>query len=120
MLHKCKNKRRYSYNLVWSFEITKIDGGIHPVACGSVFRRLIAYKCYRNASLLFFGKHTISSEVGCQQEDPCGPLAFSLTAHPIVKMWTIELNLWFMDDSCLTALGVLLENFKSLIEGNVI
>jgi hypothetical protein len=49
-------------------------------------------QCYREPSHLFFGNYIIPSVVGCQQGDPCGPMAFSLTVHPIVESITTELK----------------------------
>jgi hypothetical protein len=56
-------------------------------------------QCYREPSHLFFGNYIIPSVVGCQQGDPCGPMAFSLTVHPIVESITTELNIWYLDDA---------------------
>jgi hypothetical protein len=42
------------------------------------------YQCYRNPSTLFFDNHLISSSVGAQQGDSCGPMIFSLAIQPII------------------------------------
>ena len=59
------------------------------------------WQCYSSPSSLFFGNETISSEVGAQQGDPCGPMAFSLCIQPIIEMLASELNIWYLDDGTL-------------------
>lgn len=59
------------------------------------------WQCYSSSSSLFFGNEQISSEVGAQQGDPCGPMAFSLCIHPIIEMLASELNIWYLDDGTL-------------------
>lgn len=56
------------------------------------------WQCYAKPSLLFFGDKTINSQVGAQQGDPAGPLAFCLGVHPITTDLKSELNLWYLDD----------------------
>lgn len=72
---------------------------------------------YSTPSLLFFGKDTISSEVGCQQGDPCGPLSFSVTIQPIVNNVRSELNAWYLDDGTIADYyKTVLEDFKVIIK----
>lgn len=59
------------------------------------------WQCYSSSSILFFGKDQIMSEVGAQQGDPCGPLAFSLIIQPIIENLLSELNIWYLDDGTL-------------------
>jgi hypothetical protein len=73
-------------------------------------------QCYREPSHLFFGNYIIPSVVGCQQGDPCGPMAFSLTVHPIVESITTELNVWYLDDATIADVpDIVFENFKRII-----
>jgi hypothetical protein len=51
------------------------------------------YQCYRNPSTLFFGNHLISSSVGAQQGNPCGPMTFSLAIQPIILSLDYQLNI---------------------------
>jgi hypothetical protein len=51
------------------------------------------YQCYRNPSTLFFGNHLISSSVGAQQGDPCGPMIFSLSIQPIILSLDSQLSI---------------------------
>jgi len=55
-------------------------------------------QAYRSPSALFWGTTPISSELGVQQDDPCGPALFALVLQPIVEAIRTELNLWFLDD----------------------
>jgi len=55
-------------------------------------------QAYRSPSALFWGTTPISSELGVQQGDPCGPALFALVLQPIVEAIRTELNLWFLDD----------------------
>lgn len=72
---------------------------------------------YSKSSLLLFGEHRISSESGCQQGDPCGPLAFSVTIQPMVEEMNSELNTWYLDEGTLAdEPNQVLEDFKKLIE----
>jgi hypothetical protein len=41
----------------------------------------------------FFGNKTISSEVGVQQGDSCGPMSFSITVQPLVNNLLPKLNI---------------------------
>lgn len=72
---------------------------------------------YDTPSLLFFGEREISSETGCQQGDPCGPLAFSVTIHPMVEEMNSEFNAWYLDDGTLAdEPNQVYEDFKKLIK----
>jgi hypothetical protein len=53
------------------------------------------YQCYKNPSTLFFGDHLISSSVGAQQGDPCGPMIFSLAIQPIIL--SLNSQLFFVE-----------------------
>jgi hypothetical protein len=76
----------------------------------------IGMLCYRNPSTLFFGDHLISSSVGAQQGDPCGPMIFSLAIQPIILSLDSELNIWYLDDGTLADYPeVVLSDFKKVI-----
>jgi hypothetical protein len=71
---------------------------------------------YRNPSTLFFGDHLISSSVGPQQGDPCGPMIFSLAIQPIILSLDSQLNIWYLDDGTLADYPeVVLSDFKKII-----
>lgn len=75
------------------------------------------WQCYSLPSALFFGNEQIPSEVGAQQGDPCGPMAFSLSIHPIIEMLASELNIWYLDDGTLGGeYDAVLSDFKLLIQ----
>lgn len=74
------------------------------------------WQCYSKPSFLFFGNDTIMSQVGAQQGDPCGPLAFSLSIQPIIEGMASELNLWYLDDGTLCGEPeVVLSDLRKLI-----
>jgi hypothetical protein len=65
---------------------------------------------------IFFGDHLISSSVGAQQGDPCGPMIFSLAIQPIILSLDSELNIWYLDDGTLADYPeVVLSDFKKVI-----
>lgn len=75
------------------------------------------WQCYFSPSLLFFGNDTIQSQIGCQQDDPCGPLIFCLAIHSIISNLEQDINVWYLDDGTLADKPELvLENFKNLID----
>jgi hypothetical protein len=64
----------------------------------------------------FLGNHLISSSVGAQQGDPCGPMIFSLTIQPIILSLDSQLNIWYLDDRTLADYPeVVLSDFKKVI-----
>lgn len=74
------------------------------------------WQCYSTPSLLIFGSDIIQSQVGAQQGDPCGPLAFSLSIHPIIEGMASELNIWYLDDGTLCGEpDIVLSDFHKLI-----
>ena len=67
--------------------------------------------------LSIFGYEQIPSQVGAQQGDPCGPMAFSLCLQPIIEMIAAELNIWYLVDGTLGGdPETVLNDFKILIE----
>ncbi len=75
------------------------------------------WQCYSTPSLLFFGNDTILSQVGAQQGDPCGPLAFSLSIQPIIEAMASELNIWYLDDGTICGEpATVLSDFRKLID----
>lgn len=59
----------------------------------------------------------ILSEVGAQQGDPAGPLAFSFSIHPIITSLQCILNVWYLDDETLCDdPEKVLADFKLLLE----
>ena len=62
--------------------------------------------CYGSQPLLHLDEHTIFSKCGVQQGDPLGPLAFSLSLHPVIERIKEEvpglhINAWYLDDGTL-------------------
>lgn len=75
------------------------------------------WQCYSSDSFLFYGDKVIMSQVGAQQGDPLGPMAFSLTIHPIIETLASELNLWYLDDGTLGGdPETILNDFQNIIE----
>jgi hypothetical protein len=56
--------------------------------------------------------HLISSSVGAQQGDPCGPMIFSLAIQPIILSLDSQLNIWYLADHP----KVVLSDFKKVIK----
>lgn len=57
------------------------------------------------------------SQVGAQQGDPCGPLAFSLSIQPIIEAMSSELNIWYLDDGTICGEPTtVLSDFRKLID----
>ncbi|KAL1446882.1 hypothetical protein WDU94_010923, partial [Cyamophila willieti] len=76
------------------------------------------WQCYQSPSHLFYGDDILSSQVGSQQGDPTGPLAFSLTIHPLIMSLKSHINLWYLDDGTLCdSPDIVLEDFKTIISG---
>jgi hypothetical protein len=74
------------------------------------------YQCYRNPSTLFFGNHLISSSVGAQQGDPCGPMIFSLTIQPIILSLDSQMNIWYLYYGTLADYPqIVLSDFKKVL-----
>jgi hypothetical protein len=89
---------------------------LKEVQCHTPLLYPYLYQCYRNPSTLFFGDHLISSSVGAQQGDPCGPIIFSLAIQPIILSLNSELNIWYLDDGTLADYPeVVLSDFKKVI-----
>jgi hypothetical protein len=89
---------------------------LKEVQCHTPLLYPYLYQCYRNPSTLFFGDHLISSSVGAQQGDPCGPMIFSLAIQPIILSLNSELNIWYLDDGTLADYPeVVLSDFKKVI-----
>jgi hypothetical protein len=64
----------------------------------------------------FLGNHLISSSVGAQQGDSCGPMIFSLTIQPIILSLDSQLNIWYLDDRTLADYPeVVFSDFKKVI-----
>lgn len=59
------------------------------------------FQCYSSSSSLFFEKHELLSQVGCQQGDPLGPALFSLSIQNIISDLKSKFNLWYLDDGTL-------------------
>jgi hypothetical protein len=58
----------------------------------------------------------MSSSVGAQQGDPCGPMIFSLAIQPIILSLDSQLNIWYLDDGTLADYPeVVLSDFKKVI-----
>ncbi|MDP7042212.1 MAG: tRNA dihydrouridine(20/20a) synthase DusA, partial [Gammaproteobacteria bacterium] len=61
--------------------------------------------CYASPSRLLFDGAAISSEVGCQQGDPLGPLLFSMAIQPILMELAgidgVDLMFSYLDDCCI-------------------
>jgi hypothetical protein len=65
--------------------------------------------------LQLYGDHLISSSVGPQQGDPCGPMIFSLAIQPIILSLDSQLNIWYLDDGTLADYPeVVLSDFLSI------
>jgi hypothetical protein len=58
----------------------------------------------------------ISSSVGAQQGDACGPMIFSFAIQPIILSLDSQLNIWYLDDGTLADYPrVVLSDFKKVI-----
>jgi hypothetical protein len=75
------------------------------------------WQCYSEPSFLYYGENVILSEVGAQQGDPTGPLAFSLAIQPLINSLSSDLNVWYLDDGTIgDFVEKVLTDFKNLIE----
>nr|GFD30787.1 hypothetical protein [Tanacetum cinerariifolium] len=72
--------------------------------------------CYSNPARLYYKEHTLWSCQGVQQDDPLGPLLFSLVLHPLICKIRDSLSLsfhdWYLDD------GTIIED--TLVVGKVL
>jgi hypothetical protein len=99
-----------------AFNSVERDCILKEVQCHTPLLYPYLYQCYRNPSTLFFGDHLISSSVGAQQGDSCGPMIFSLTIQPIILSLDSQLNIWYLDDRTLADYPeVVLSDFKKVI-----
>ena len=55
-------------------------------------------QAYKQATTLFFGNFRLTSEYGVQQDDPLGPLLFSIAFHDLVASLQSERKVWYLDD----------------------
>jgi hypothetical protein len=99
-----------------AFNSVERDCILKEVQCHTPLLYPYLYQCYRNPSTLFFGNHLISSSVGAQQGDPCGPMIFSLAIQPIILSLDSQLNIWYLHDGTLADYPeVVLSDFKKVI-----
>jgi hypothetical protein len=99
-----------------AFNSVELDCILKEVQCHTPLLYHYLYQCYRNPSTLFFGNHLISSSVGAQQGDPCGPMIFSLAIQPIILFLDSQLKIWYLDDGILAVHPeVVLSDFKKMI-----
>ena len=60
------------------------------------------WQSYANTSNLYFSDEcVVKSEEGVQQEDPLGPLLFSLGLLDLVRSCQSKLSTWYRDDGSL-------------------
>lgn len=59
---------------------------------------LFVAQAYSSPSNLQYGTTPISSQLGVQQGDPCGPGLFCLVLQPVVEAVQTEFNMWYLDD----------------------
>jgi hypothetical protein len=99
-----------------AFNSVERDCILKEVQCHTPLLYPYLYQCYRNPSTLFFGNHLISSSVGAQQGDPCGPMIFCLAIQPIILSLDSQMNIWYLDDGTLADYPeVVLSDFKKVI-----
>eukprot|EP00731_Ephydatia_muelleri_P031035 Em0022g549a len=83
----------------------------HPlqygVACQAGAEKIM-HRCYGSHPLLWHPLGKITSECGVQQDDPLGPLLFSLALHKLVSSIDADdgcsdllLQTWYLDDGSL-------------------
>jgi hypothetical protein len=73
-----------------TFNSVKRDCILKEVQCHTSLLYPYLYQCYRNPSTLFFGNHLISSFVGAQQGDPCGPITQACTDFDVCIKLTVS------------------------------
>jgi hypothetical protein len=73
-----------------AFNSIEQDCILKEVQCHTPLLYPYLYRCYKNPLTLFFGNHLISSSVGAQQGDLCGPMIFSLAIQPIIFPWILN------------------------------
>ena len=56
------------------------------------------YLSYDSSSTLSFNYHTISSQEGAQQGDPCYPLLFCLSIHPLLLLCESKFKIAYIDN----------------------
>jgi hypothetical protein len=99
-----------------AFNSVEGDCILKEVQCHTPLLYPYLYQCYRNPSTLFFANHLISSSVGAQQGEPCGPMIFSRVIQTIVSSLDSQLNIWYLDDGILADYPeVVLSDFKKVI-----
>jgi hypothetical protein len=99
-----------------TFNSVERDCILKEVQCHTPLLYPYLYQCYRNPSTLFFGNHLISSSVGAQQGDPCGPMIFSLAIQSIILSLDSQMNIWYLHDGTLADYPeVVLSDFKKVI-----
>jgi hypothetical protein len=99
-----------------AFNSVERDCILREVHCHTPLLYPYLYQCHRNPSTLFFGNHLISSFIGAQQGDPCGPMIFSLAIQLIIFTLDFQLNIWHLDDEILANYPeVVLSDLKKVI-----
>ena len=110
-----------------AFNLVKRSKVLEAVATILPSNGTFASFCYSQHSHLHFNNTYLSSQSGVQQEDPLGPLLFSLALWPIIKEIKSKLpNLvkqnWCLDDCILAGirqeLSTALNLLTNLVEGS--
>jgi hypothetical protein len=105
-IHTC---RRYMDNMPDDHIIVKLDfsNAFNNVRRDSMLKTIkslvpeifnFCYLSYSENSILKFGDYELSSEEGCQQGDPLGPLLFCATIHPMLQSLSSNLIIGYLDD----------------------
>ena len=72
---------------------------------------------YRTSAHLFFGDSIIPSATGVQQDDPLGPVLFSLAIHSLASELVSTVNVWYLDDGTLgSSPQSVLADFTTILE----
>ena len=118
--------RRYLGNLPQGHILLKIDfsNAFNSVRRDALLEAVAKYlpdllpfasSSYTSHSLLTFGVHRLSSEMGTQQGDPLGPLYFCLVVHSLLTSMKSELSIGYLDDFSLGGeAGVVADDFVEL------